>query len=544
MNGDSPEIIKFRDADGIHITGRQQRELVKGKSSLQRRDFNPSMPTKDLFRPWGLRSVASRSQGAYEKRAEEVMNSKADSTQSDGLQNRRSRVMPVEGAVHKGAPGIETQPPCLELGEGLETKLNRIAERSRRYPQVKHTSLAYLINEEHLKESFRGLEADKACGIDGVTKEEYAKIIDLRIPELVAEMKRQAYKPPGVKRVYIPKAAGKMRPLGIPTLESKMVQSAMRRILEAVYEPMFLDCSYGFRPKRSCHDALKKVDEVVGTGRIHYIVEVDIKGYFDHVDHGWLMKFLQIRIADRNLLRLIARFLKAGIWEEGKWRKTEEGTPQGGIISPILANVYLHYVLDEWFEKEYRRSGKTKAALIRYVDDFVGCFEIKEEAEGFRKAVEERMRAYGLELEQSKTRVVAFSPRRFGKGSGVFEFLGFTHYVGRSRKGYFRMKRRTSGKKFRMKIAAFKKWIQETRNQMTLAELWAKIRAKLVGHYRYYGVTDNFKRVQEFRYRVVEMLFKWLNRRSQKKSMNWDDFNRYLNRYPLPIPRIYFNIYA
>ena len=404
--------------------------------------------------------------------------------------------------------------------------------------------MMHLINEEHLKWCFERIEANKACGIDGVTKEEYAKVIHQRVPELVAQMKRWSYRPPAVKRVYIPKADGKRRPLGIPTLESKLVQKAMRRILEAVYEPIFLNCSYGFRPKRSCHDALKRLDEVVRSGRIHYIIEADIKGFFDRVNHEWLMKLLSIRIADGNLLRLIVRFLKAGVWEEGEWRETEEGTPQGGVISPVLANVYLHYVLDEWFQKEYRSICNGKAEMIRYADDFVVCFEEKGEAQRFLVAVAERMKAYGLELEQNKTRMVDFSPRRFGKGSGIFDFLGFTHYVGRSRKGIFRMKRRTSGKKFRMKIAAFKKWIRGVRCRKGIAEVWAIARQKLLGHYRYYGVTDNFKRIQEFRCRVEEMLFKWLNRRSQKRSMSWKEFHSYLRRYQLPAPRIYYSVFA
>jgi len=210
----------------------------------------------------------------------------------------------------------------------------------------------------------------------------------------------------------------------------------------------------------------------------------------------------------------------------------------------VLANTYLHYVLDEWFEKEYRKGCKGKAELVRYADDFVVCFENKEEAERFRKAVGERMKAYGLELEPSKTQTIAFSPRRYGKGSKAFEFLGFTHYVGRSRKGYFRMKRRTSGKKFRMKIVAFTKWIKEVYSQLPVAEIWAKTRQKLLGHYRYYGVTDNSKRLEEYRCRVEGMLFKWLNRRSQKKSMSWQNFNRYLKRYPLPAPRIYVSVLA
>lgn len=544
MNGGSPEISMSAEKPTVSKEPEGNSEgFGKGENPARRRDCHPGMPTKDLFIPWGLRGVVSGGKETYEGELEEGTNSKA-TTQSDGLRDRRSRVMPVEGVAHRGEPCLGTQPPNMELEEGLETKLNRIAERSRRCPQGKFFSLIHLINEEHLKDCLKGLEAGKASGIDQVTKEDYAEIADRRIPELVAEMKRQAYKPPAVRRVYIPKANGKTRPLGIPTLESKVVQKAMRRILEAVYEPTFLACSYGFRPKRSCHDALKRIDEVVRTGRIHYIVEADIKGFFDHVDHGWLMKFLAIRLADRNLLRLIVRFLKAGVWEEGEWKETEEGTPQGGIVSPVLANVYLHYVLDEWFEEEYRKSCQGKVELVRYCDDFVACFENKEEAERFLQVVGERMKAHGLELEPSKTRTVAFSPRRFGKGSGVFEFLSFTHYVGRSRKGHFRMKRRTSGKKFRMKVAAFKKWLKDNRNQLTMAQIWAGVRQKLTGHYRYYGVTDNFERMQEYRLRVIQLLFKWLNRRSQRKSMTWETFSKYLRSYRLPSPRIYVNVFA
>ena len=252
---------------------------IRGERPTTRRDCNPGMPTHDLSIPWGLRSAACGKQGAYERGAEEATSSKA-TTESDGLRDLRSRVMPVEGVAHGVATCLGRQHPDTEREGMLETKLSRIAEKARGNPQERFTSLMYLVNEESLKESLKSLEAKKATGIDGMTKEEYTKIADQRIPELVAEMKRWAYRPPAVRRVYIPKANGKTRPLGIPTLESKMIQGAMRRILEAIYEPTFLDCSYGFRPKKSCHEALKRVDEVVRTGKIHYIVEADIKGYF------------------------------------------------------------------------------------------------------------------------------------------------------------------------------------------------------------------------------------------------------------------------
>lgn len=461
-----------------------------------------------------------------------------------GLWNRRSRVMPVEGVTHRQATGLGTQSPDRELEGWLETKLSRIAEVARRCPEQRFTPLCHFINEGHLRSCFRKLKADKAAGVDGVSKEEYARTMDVRIPELIDEMKRQAYKPPEVRRVYIPKANGKLRPLGIPTLESKLVQLAMRRILDAIYEQTFLDCSYGFRPNRSHHDALKKLDEYVRTGRVHYIVEADIKGFFDHVNHDWLMKFLKIRIADTNILRLIVRFLKAGVWQEGKWLKSEMGTPQGGVISPLLANVYLHYVLDEWFEKEYRKTCRGKAELIRYADDFITCFQAKEDAVRFLHALKTRLGEHGLEIEENKTRIIPFSPRKFGKLSDYFEFLGFGHYIGRSPKGYWRMKRRTSGRRLKIKIAEFNQWMREQRSRMPLSELWKGVKTRLIGHYRYYGITDNYRCITYYRYQVDRLFFKWLNRRSQKKSMSWKQFTVYLRNFPLPMPRIYVNIYA
>ena len=427
----------------------------------------------------------------------------------------------------------------------VETQLNGIAEKAKRCPEERFTSLAHLLNEEHLKICFEDLKAHKAAGIDGVTKEEYAKALDSNIVNLVSLMKQHAFRPAPSRRVYIPKAGSdKKRPLGIPTLESKLVQMAMRRVLDRIYEAVFLDSSFGFRPGRSAHGALKKVDALVRTGQYHWVVEVDIEGFFDSVNHEHLMKFLKIKIADPNILRLIVRFLKAGIWEEGQYLKTETGTPQGGVISPLLANIYLHYALDLWFEEEFKATGRGKSELVRYADDFIVCFEFEEDAQRFYEAVQDRFKGFGLGINKDKTKIIAFSPKKLGVRSQTFDFLGLTHYVGLSRTGYPRMKRRTSAKRFRMKVAAFKEWIRQIRSELPLKQIWELVRAKLLGHYRYYGVTDNYERIAEYRYRVEVLLYKWLNRRSQKKSLNWNQFRSYLRLYPLPHPKIYMCVFV
>lgn len=534
---------QYQLADGFDESEGNSEGGGKGKPSERWRDCNPGMLTRKSKRYLGVSDTSSSLEGGcMREQPEEGRNSKAMSESAE-RRNRGSRVMSVEGVAHKAEPDLGKQPQGTELEKWLETKLNRIAEKAQRCPEERFSSLCHLMNEGHLMSCFKELESNKAAGIDEMTKEEYGRRLEVRIPELIGEMKRQAYRPSAVKRVYIPKANGKMRPLGIPTLESKIVQKAMRRILDAIYEQTFLDCSHGFRSRRNAHGALKEIDQIFWRNEAHYIVEADIKGYFDHVNHEWLMGFLERRIADTNMLRLIVRFLKAGVMEEGKWRQTEVGTPQGGNLSPLLANVYLHYVLDEWFDKEYRKGLKGKAKLVRYADDFVVCFERQEEAQEFLQAMKERLGRYGLEVEESKTRLIAFSPR-YGKQSGQFEFLGLQHYIGRSRRGRWRVKRRTSGKRYRMKLTELSRWLREVRNQLSLSEMWAAVRVRLLGHYRYYGISDNLERMEMFRQEVIRMFHKWINRRSQKRSMDWDKFAEYLKRYPLPLPRIYFSVYA
>ena len=427
----------------------------------------------------------------------------------------------------------------------VETQLNGIAEKARRCPEERFTSLAHLLNEEHLKHCFEGLKAHKAAGVDGVTKEEYAKALDSNIVSLVSLMKQHAFRPAPSRRVYIPKAGSdKKRPLGIPTLESKLVQMAMRRVLDRIYEAVFLDSSFGFRPGRSAHGALKKVDTLIRTGQYHWVVEVDIEGFFDSVNHEHLMKFLKMKIADPNILRLIVRFLKAGIWEEGQYLKTDTGTPQGGVISPLLANIYLHYVLDLWFERRFRRQCRGEAYLFRYADDFVVCFQYREEAERFLKELKDRLEQFHLEVEPTKTKLLRFGrfarqdEARDGKEPETFDFLGFTHHCGNTRAGVFKLQRRTSKKKFRAKLRDITAWIRRERHQAKAGLLLRQAKRRLQGHLNYYAITDNSRLCQSFRDQFARLLFKWLNRRSQRDSYTWEQFSSALDWVGWPSVRI------
>jgi RNA-directed DNA polymerase len=445
----------------------------------------------------------------------------------------------------------EDTPSAPSRGESVETKLHRIARKARREPEFRFTSLFHLMDMELLRGCFGRLRGDAAAGIDGVTKREYAKNLEENLGDLIARLHRMAYIPQDVRRVYIPKpGSAKGRPLGIPALEDKLVGAAMGRILEQVYEQDFIDDSYGFRPGRGCHDALCALSQTVETGKIHWIVEADIKGFFDHVSHGWLAKFLAHRIGDRRVQRYVKRFLKAGVMEEGERLVSDEGVPQGGSISPILANVYLHYTLDLWYERRFKSSCLGQTRLIRYADDFVVCFASKAEAERFRVELVERLGKFGLEVEPSKTKVIAFGPgadrlaREEGRAKAdTFDFLGFTHYCSRSRNGKrFRMKRRTSRKKFRQKLSAYKEWLKANRAKMRNAEIWERTRAMLRGHYAYYGVTDNSRSLANYAHQVKRLLFKWLNRQGGKRRMNWEKFTLMERRSPFPQPRITVNL--
>jgi group II intron reverse transcriptase/maturase len=329
-----------------------------------------------------------------------------------------------------------------------------------------------------------------------------------------------------------------------------LVQDIIAQILNAIYEPIFLDFSYGFRPNKSCHGAIKELDNMILRGKTNYVVDADIKGFFDNVSHEWVMEFLRERIADPNLLRLIKRFLKAGILEEGQYWDTDKGTPQGGLVSPVLANIYLHYALDLWFEKVIKKRCKGEAHIVRYADDFVCCFQYKWEAEEFYKELIERLCKFGLEIEQSKTKIIEFGRfaerDRMSKGEGKpehFDFLGFTHICGKTAKGKFKIKRITSRKKLKSKKQNVKKWLHDSMH-MKVKILIERLNQKLVGHYRYYGISGNSLHMGKFRDYITVQLYKTLNRRGQKHRYSWEKFrNNILKKFPIKLPKIYVNLY-
>lgn len=426
----------------------------------------------------------------------------------------------------------------------------RIAEQARENSNYKFMTLIHLINEETLSAAHNRMAVRKAPGVDGVTRTSYGENLGENIKNLVSRMRKQAYKPQEVRRVRIPKpGTDKTRPLGIPAYEDKLVQSVAAQILNAIYEQDFMGFSYGFRPKRSAHDALKHLNNLIENHRVNYIVDADIKGFFDHVDHKWVMEFLKERIADTNMLRLINRFLMAGVIEAGVRYDTPEGTPQGGVISPILANVYLHYVLDLWFQKVVRKHCRGSAYMVRYADDFVCCFEFEEDARKFYVSLEKRLAKFNLELATDKSQIIAFGRTAEAKANanglpkpGTFDFLGFTHYCGKSRHGKFRVKRKTSRKKFKISVAKAKEWIK-THRHIPVPDIMEMLKRKLQGYYQYYAVTDNSDALCRYKVQIERLLFKWLNRRSQKKSCGWDKFQKLLRKYPLPRPKILVNIF-
>jgi RNA-directed DNA polymerase len=423
-----------------------------------------------------------------------------------------------------------------------DTKLKRIAWLSSKDRNKVFDCVMHHINIDLLRGNFQRLDAKKAKGVDGVSKQDYGKDLEVNLNRLLDEMKRMAYKPLPVKEHLIPKDGqpGKFRPLGISSLEDKIVQGSFRQILEAIYEPLFLDCSHGFRPKRGCHTAIKDLRKYLYENSVETIIDIDLKNFFGTIDHKILESFLREKIADEKFIRYIIRMFKAGVLSEGELTISEEGVPQGSICSPILANIFAHKVLDEWIEETIPPYCKGKVKLFRYADDAIICFEKEEDAIRIRDTLPKRLSKYKLVLNEEKTKMVRFSKEKVQNGipQETFNFLGFTFYWGKTRNGRIVPKLKTSSKTMDTKLEKVTIWIKDIRNKARTKEIWGTFCAKLRGHTQYYGVSFNIKQIQKFHWEATRIVFKWLNRRSQKKSFTWEKFKKFMERFPLPKARI------
>ena len=408
----------------------------------------------------------------------------------------------------------------------MEPETKGLRYQSATYPAVQN--LMHNVSEQTLMAEHRKQARKKATGIDGVDKTAYDENAEENIRELVIKMKKFQYRPQAVRRTYIPKANGKMRPLGIPAYEDRLVQGVMAGLLNEVYEVRFLDCSYGFRPKRSGHDVVRYINQTIMTKKVNYALEADIKGFFDNVDHDWLMKFLEHDIQDKNFLRYIKRFLIAGIMEGTERTDSDRGTPQGGLISPVLANVYLHYVLDLWFEKAVKPKLRGEAYYVRYADDFLILFQYENEARAVMEALKSRLSKFSLEVAEDKTRILPMG--RFKGTKEDFDFLGFTFYNTKTRGGKYRLGVRTSKKKLKAKRQAAKAWLH-TRLTKPVAETMKLLAAVIRGHCSYYGINGNFHAIQSFWKYLKYSTYRMLNRRDQKGKLRYPKFLRIWNYY-------------
>jgi len=408
--------------------------------------------------------------------------------------------------------------------EDVEHELKGIRYQSRTYAKLE--TLMNRVNKGSLEEEHQKQVQRKAAGIDGITKAEYGERLEENIADLMKRMKKFSYKPQPVRRTYIPKANGKRRPLGIPAYEDRLVQSVMAGVLSDVYEERFLDCSNGFRPERNAHMVVREINKTIMTKKVNYVLEADIKGFFDNVNHDWLMKFLEHDIADRNFLRYIKRFLIAGVMEGTERKESDKGTPQGGQISPVLANVYLHYVLDLWYEKVLHKRCKGEVYYVRYADDFLLMFQYENEARQVMEALKVRLDKFGLELEADKTRILPFG--RFKGTKDDFDFLGFTFFNTKARDGKYRLGVRTSRKKLKAKRQEAKTWLHNNMHE-PVSETMKRIHVSLQGHFNYFGVSGNWTQIHKFWKYVREEFYRVLNKRHQKRSLKYGDYLRIWN---------------
>jgi len=427
----------------------------------------------------------------------------------------------------------------LEL---TETKLKRIAALSAAKPEMMFTNVIHHFNEESLRACFHELDGKKALGIDGIDKACYGKNLDENLRNLVDRMKRMAYIPGAVRQVLIQKddKSKGFRSLGVSNFEDKVVQRMMQKVLESIYEPLLHPDTYGFRSGRSCHDAIRALYTHLYTHDVETVIDVDLSNYFGSISHQEAIKIIRKKISDPRLIRYLIRMFKSGVLSDGELTVSDEGVVQGSCCSPVIANIVADEVICKWFEKTVKTHCYGEVKLILYADDMVICCQYHKDAVKIKRALSLRLQKYGLKMNEEKTKLVPFSKRmqKLSKNQGTFDFLGFTFYIGKSQKGFHIVKVKTIGKRVRAKLKKVNVWVREIRNKYSLQQVMKEAAIKLRGHIQYYGVSFNYKAVQTFVYRTIRILFKWLNRRSQRKSFNWEQFQEFLNRVKFPEARI------
>lgn len=428
------------------------------------------------------------------------------------------------------------------------TKLNRIAWLSKQDSKKEFGCLMHLFNNESLLECFHELDKNKAVGIDGVTKMDYGVNLYGNIDELITKMKNMAYRPGPVREVLIPKEGkpGAIRPLGISNLEDKIVQKMTQKVLESIYEPLFLECSHGFRPGKSCHTAIQALNDHLYGNYVQTVIDIDLKNFFGTIEHSLLESILKEKIKDPKFMRYINRMFKSGVLTKGELTMSEEGVPQGSICSPVLANIFAHYALDTWIEEMVKPACKGTVALFRYADDGVICCEYEADALKIRQSLGKRLEKFKLQLNEEKTKLVPFDKKAAAQGikQGTFDFLGFTFYWGKSQSGWIIPKLKTRAKTMRTKLKRVNEWAKQIRHEKPMKEIWKIFKAKLRGHIQYYGVSHNSDGVNTFLFTATEIIFKWLNRRSQRKSFTWEKFCQFMKTDPLPTGKIVHPLFA